>query len=188
MSAPSKAVRRLPPDERRAQLQRAARVVLARVGVERFSLEEVAREAGVAATLPRHYFGSSEDLLVVAVLDVVERGTAPLVQREGDVRQRLREWISVLAANPWIHGIWMHSATVHPDVDAAITDRRRELVERGMGRAWARLSHAERTRGVAWIGACDAVVAEWIADGARDQARLIDALGDISRRLGLSIA
>ena len=187
MSRSSRTARRLPPVERRAQLLQAARVVLARVGVEGFSLEEVAREAGVAATLPRHYFDSSERLLVTALLDVVEQGTAPLVDGDGDVGDRLQQWIAMLSEYPWVHAIWMHSAGVHPEVDAAVRARRRELIERATGHRWSQLSQAERMRGIGWIGACDAIVAEWLADGTRDQRRLVEALENVSARMGLSV-
>ncbi|WP_154734150.1 MULTISPECIES: TetR/AcrR family transcriptional regulator [Solirubrobacterales] len=187
VARPGRAARRLPRAERRAQLLSAARAVLARTGVDGFSLEEVAREAGVAASLPRHYFSSSERLLVVAVLDAVQQATAPLVAAEGDVQERLREWIDVLAADPWIHGIWMHSAGVHPEIDDAVRRRRRELVERAAGRPWSALSRADQLRGLGWIGACDAITAEWVADGAHDGTRLVAALTDVSRRMGLGV-
>ena len=55
--------RRLAPDARRQQILHAARTTLATTGVTGFSLDQVAREAGVAVSLPRHYFGSREGLL-----------------------------------------------------------------------------------------------------------------------------
>src|SRR6476660_168878 len=65
-------VTRMKASERRAQILLAARDVLARDGLDRFSLEEVARQSGVAATLPRHYFGGRDGLLGATVAEVID--------------------------------------------------------------------------------------------------------------------
>ena len=66
-------------DARKAQILHAAQRVRARDGTDRFSLEQVAREAGVALRLPRHYFQSSDGLLAAALIDAAHEITDVLI-------------------------------------------------------------------------------------------------------------
>lgn len=181
--------RRLPREERREQLLTAARAVLARAGVDGFSLEEVAREASVAATLPRHYFRSSDRLLVIAVLQAVEHITEPvLIGERSEIAARMDRYVTALVEHPWGHELWMHSAQAHPEIAAGIRDRRRQLVERAAKREWRRMTQADRLLGLGWLGACDAIIAEWIAEGATDKRALVRLLADVSDRFGVTVA
>jgi AcrR family transcriptional regulator len=54
------------PEDRRAELLRAAVAVIARRGFAAVTLRDVAAEAGVAHGLLRHYFRSREELLAAA--------------------------------------------------------------------------------------------------------------------------
>jgi len=73
-------------DQRRLELARAAWRVIRRDGVERASVREVAREAGLSTGSLRHYFGTQAELLIFAmrnVMEQVERRVAA-VQRPND--------------------------------------------------------------------------------------------------------
>jgi AcrR family transcriptional regulator len=61
----------------RAALIAAAEAVLAETGVDRFSLRETARRAGVSASAPAHHFGDARGLLTaLAATAFVELGDA----------------------------------------------------------------------------------------------------------------
>jgi len=60
-------------DERRRLLAQAVWRVIRREGLERVSVREVAREAGVSMGSLRHYFGSQSELLIFAMRMVIER-------------------------------------------------------------------------------------------------------------------
>jgi AcrR family transcriptional regulator len=60
------APRRMPPDQRRAQLERVALEVAAERGPANLSLDEVAERAGVTRNLLYHYFPRGKQDLVVA--------------------------------------------------------------------------------------------------------------------------
>ena len=184
---PEPGARRLPADKRRAQILDAARVVLARDGVDRFSLEEVAREAGVAATLPRHYFESRDRLLAAAVnaltLDVVE----PLLRPDPalTLAERFRMYIRRISELRWGYAMWLRAQSVHPDVEAAAVDLRRRLTSLSFGRPWEELSTVEQLQGAGWVGYFTAAVAEWIEQESDDPEVLLEALLDGARRLGV---
>jgi AcrR family transcriptional regulator len=55
--------------ERRAQVARAARAVIARDGLEAASVRGVAAEAGSSTTVVTHYFADKQALLIAAVED-----------------------------------------------------------------------------------------------------------------------
>jgi len=61
------------PIERRKRLAQAVWRVVRREGLERASVREVAREAGVSMGSLRHYFGSQSELLIFAMRMVIER-------------------------------------------------------------------------------------------------------------------
>jgi AcrR family transcriptional regulator len=177
--------RRMAPEDRRAQLLGAARSVLARDGLERFSLEDVAREAGVALTLPRHYFESRDGLLVAVLLGVLHELTDPLIAPDPPLPmdQRLRIYIGHLAENTWGHALWLKSANLHPDLDAAARAIRRRLIEASYGRRWEDMTPEEQLKCSGWLGYVNAVVAEWIEQGAEDQEQLLAAILDGAWRL-----
>ena len=60
-------------DQRRRELALAVWRVIRRDGVERASVREVAREAGLSTGSLRHYFGSQTELLTFAMRHVMER-------------------------------------------------------------------------------------------------------------------
>jgi AcrR family transcriptional regulator len=61
------------PDERRRRLAQAVWQVVRRDGLERASVREVAREAGVSMGSLRHYFGTQSELLIFAMRMVMDR-------------------------------------------------------------------------------------------------------------------
>lgn len=73
-------------DQRRLELARAAWRVIRRDGIERASVREVAREAGLSTGSLRHYFGTQSELLIFAMRNVMEQveRRAAAVQRPND--------------------------------------------------------------------------------------------------------
>lgn len=61
------------PVERRRELAQAVWRVVRRDGLDRASVREVAREAGVSMGSLRHYFGSQSELMTFAMRLVIER-------------------------------------------------------------------------------------------------------------------
>ena len=89
-TSPPRARRRLPPEERRAQLLECAMAVFSRRGLGRAAHAEIATEAGVAVSTAFLYFETRE-ALVDAVLDEVERfyvGMAERIHAQTDVSAR----------------------------------------------------------------------------------------------------
>jgi AcrR family transcriptional regulator len=187
MATNEQTIKRMSADQRRAHILRAARAVLARDGVDRFSLEEVAREAGVAATLPRHYFESRDRLLAAAMNELTLEVVEPLVRPDPalTLAERFRIYVRQINEVRWGHSIWIRAASVDPDVGAAAGDLRRRMVSLSFGRPWEELSPAEQLRGAGWTGYFTAAVAEWIEQQSDDQEVLIDALLDGARRFGV---
>lgn len=75
--------------ERRRDLAQAVWRVVRRDGLDRASVREVAREAGVSMGSLRHYFGSQSELLIFAMRMVIERIEERLavLERPGDPRR-----------------------------------------------------------------------------------------------------
>lgn len=86
------------PVERRKLLAQAVWRVVRREGLERASVREVAREAGVSMGSLRHYFGSQSELLIFAmrmVIDRIEDRVAAL-QQSDDPRQAAEQVLAEL--------------------------------------------------------------------------------------------
>jgi TetR/AcrR family fatty acid metabolism transcriptional regulator len=80
-------------EQRRRAILQAARLVFARKGFEPSTLEEVAREAGLAKGTLYLYFKDKEDLYFQTMVDLLERALAEIGARAeapGDALGRLR--------------------------------------------------------------------------------------------------
>jgi len=164
--------RRLAPDERRAEILKASTRLLEREGLEGFSLEAVAREARVALSLPRHYFGGYRDLLKAATEDLLEEVETTLLSREVStpLAQRFAAYLDLLRKNPWGHQVWMRSAEIHPEVEAIVRNARRRMSESMYRKPWREMTKREQLDARGRIGYVEALVAEWLErrNGDRD--------------------
>jgi AcrR family transcriptional regulator len=185
IGSPTVPARRLPAAERRIQILEAAKRVLDRDGPIRFSLEDVARDAGVATTLPRHYFGSRDALLVETLKALIRDTFEPLVRRDPALAldDRLRLYIRQIDQARSVHTLWLGAEFLHPEVEQVAEDLRRDLISLSFGPG--ELSTAEHVRGAGWIGFVGASVAEWIARESRDESLLLEILLEGARRFGV---
>lgn len=176
--AAAKITKRLPPGERKVQILNATLRLLATNGLQGFSLEAAAREAGVAASLPRHYFGGTSGLLKAATEDVLEQVQQILWHPPPNERLevRLARYLDILAEHPWGHDVWMRAAEIHEDVAAIVRHSRRRMVETIFGRDWRTLSHREQIDGRGHIGHIETIVSDWIERGMSDSATVVDVL------------
>ena len=170
--------RRLAHHERKAEILQAATALLEREGLRGFSLEAVARDAGVALSLPRHYFGSSRDLLKAATEDLLKKVETILLSREVklSLRARFAAYLDLLAGDPWGHEVWMRSSDIHPEVDAIVRQARRRMSEAMYRRHWHELSEREQFDARGRIGYIEALVTDWLERGADDRDVVVDLI------------
>jgi AcrR family transcriptional regulator len=170
--------RRLSPEVRSAEILDAAKRLLDRVGARGFSLEAVAREARVAASLPRHYFGSSVELLGAATVEVLKEVERALRAREGDptLADRFSAYLDVIRRHPWGHSVWMRSAEIHPSIDALVRKARNRMGEAVFKRPWSALTRKEQIHARGWVGFVEAVVSDWIERGFTERELVLEVL------------
>ncbi|WP_185266618.1 TetR/AcrR family transcriptional regulator [Halopseudomonas xiamenensis] len=178
MDKKSAATRRLSPEARKAQILKTARRILSQSGLNGFSLEAVAREAGVAATLPRYYFGSTDDLLRAATQDIMGEVEKVLLGNgsKEPMRNRFSSYLQIMKDAPWGHEVWMRASELHADLDSLVQSSRRHMVESMYGRPWSELDLLERLDGRGRIGYIEAVVSQWIEQGMGDVELVADIL------------
>jgi len=170
--------RRLHPDARKSEILRASLRLLARVGPSGFSLEAVAREAGVAASLPRHYFGGTYDLLKAATEDVLKEVEHVLLSPGIGLTpaDRFSSYLDILVRAPWGHEVWTRAPQLHPSLDAIVQKARRRMAESFYGRPWKLLSKEEKILGRGHVGYIEAIVSQWIEQGMRERKLYVDML------------
>ena len=121
--------RRLPPEQRRAQLLDAANDLFAERGYEEVSVEDIARAAGVQRGLVHHYFGGRTDVYL-ALLERLDAGRdEPLRRPEGrSARARVADSVS-----RWL--VWTEAhrstylGTIAPGDDIADPEVRRVVAD-----------------------------------------------------------
>lgn len=179
---PTRIQKRIDPAQRKALLLQAAQQVLQREGLGSFSLEAVAREARVAATLPRYYFGSTTGLLKASTAQLLQQVELILMGRDpsATLSSRYTAYLQVLRKHPWGHDVWMRAAYLHVDFDAMISGARVRFSEILYRKPWEDLSYAEKIQALGRIGYIEAVVQTWIALGMVNTEETVDALVKIS--------
>ena len=118
--------RRKGGDMRQAILQAACRAIVER-GVDRVRMSDIARAAGVSATLPHYYFKTRSELLQ-RTFEYAEERMARLEQRVSagrPPRERLERMLLVyFDADPQVFEIWMlaREMTTHAIREPALRD------------------------------------------------------------------
>lgn len=170
--------KRLPPAARSAEILNAAKQLLGRGGVRNFSLEAVAREAGVAASLPRHYFGSSTELLVTAIVDLIKEVEHEFRTPSADMslRDRLSAYLDIIEKAPWGHLIWIGSADIDPAIDELVKKSRLRLGEAIYQRHWNSMTHLQQIYVLGSVGFIEAVVSNWIEQDFKERQLVLDIL------------
>lgn len=170
--------KRLAPDERKAKILQAAIRLLKEKGLVGFSLEAVAREAGVALSLPRHYFGGYRDLLKAATEDLLKEVEATLLNREPkrQLVDRFAAYLELLSRNPWGHQVWVRSAEIHADVDAVVRKARRHMAEGMYRKPWRSLSKREQLDARGRIGYVESLVSDWLERGKGDRDIVVELI------------
>jgi AcrR family transcriptional regulator len=170
---------RLPPDERRAQVLDAARVVFARDGFAGASAAAVAREAGVTRGLVHHYFGSRRELFLGVLEELAERLPAAIrtdldglpleevIRINGnallDAVERDRDaWVALLGA-----------AGADPDVERILDRARDRTIDKMLVNQGAAVGDSKELRLMlrVFLGAAEATLVEWTMRGRATRAQ-----------------
>ena len=116
----------------RAALLKAAFQLVAKVGMEGFTLREVARRAGVSHNAPYRHFKSREDLVAALATEGLRQLFAALQKAVGDtadpvvrIRAAARVYLHFAIQNPSRFHVMFHSPIewrAHPEYTAAYTD------------------------------------------------------------------
>ncbi|WP_341238127.1 TetR/AcrR family transcriptional regulator [uncultured Limnobacter sp.] len=169
--------RRLSPEKRKAEILQAAHRLLVREGLSGFSLDAVAREAGVANSLPRHYFGTYGELLACCAENMLERVIDALVAHpEIPLRSKFERYLDVLASAPWGHQLWMTRGFGHPEVAELALPARRAIMEAIAGRSFNKLSPLQILRISGLLGYVERIVEDWIIGGMVNREMVLDVL------------
>ena len=179
--------RRLAPDDRRDHILAAARTTLASTGMAGFSIEQVAREAGIASSLPRHYFGSRDGLLEAVARQIIEEVLAILGAPRGTttLTERIDGYLQILRREPWVHRIWLHAAERPDELHDLVLASRRSLAELSFDVRWDDLEPREQLGLIGWASYFEGVISGWIELGVDDTRPVVQALADAARRLGV---
>jgi AcrR family transcriptional regulator len=134
----TKAAKRLPPEQRRAQLARAALAVAAEQGHAGLSLDDVAQRAGVTRNLLYHYFPRGRLDVFLAALelagdeltgDFIVDPRQPLGERLAANTERAIEHAE-RASDAWL--VWGHARSAAEPEIHAVRDRYRDEIVTGM--------------------------------------------------------
>ena len=130
--------RRLPPEQRRAQLADAALALAARQGQAGLSLDDVAERAGVTRNLLYHYFPRGRlDVFLAALTragdtltgDFIVDPSRPLAERLAANTDRALEHAEQ-GSDAWL--VWSHARSAAEPEIQAVLDRYRDAVVTGM--------------------------------------------------------
>lgn len=175
---PDGAAKRLSPEARAAEILKAAKRLLDREGVRGFSLEAVAREAGVAASLPRHYFGGTVELLSTSTIDVLKEVEQALRARNTGVslEERFTTYLDLIERHPWGHSVWMRSSEIHPTIETLVRKARNRMGEAIYHKPWNSLTRKEQIHARGCVGFVEAVVSDWVERDFADRKLVLEAL------------
>ncbi len=193
--AVAKRTRRTQSERREEAEQRmleAATALIAERGFGRFVLGDVGTRAGYSATLPVHYFGTKEDLLVatarhvISTYDVVLRGKLGDADGTRAMRIILRSYLQQALEHPTERralAIILAEAATNPLLQAgiaALTRRGAQEFAKFIRQAQARAEvavdvNAERV-GMVMIASLRGLVALWLVDPTIDLRSLGEQL------------
>lgn len=173
------------PGLRREQLLNASAAYVASHGVD-FSMDDIAREAGVSPPLMRHYFGNRDGLLTA----LVEQGIEQIMEiltgpHHGDLNARLYAYLEFVRARPWAHRLWMAAGTHEETLSPRVAAARTHLKQAAFGGRWDQDDLDQRFRASAWIAVVEKSVDEWLLEQDEPAKKVAHRLVDIAGRLGI---
>jgi len=179
---------RLEPDERRAQILRAARELFAHRQYASVSMEEIALAAGVRRGLVNHYFGAKRDLFIEVVRGMFatfgdafpgsdggsgEGGGSGGTPIDEVVADHVRRWLAVVEgdAETWFAILGAEGFGRDPDVEHLV-DRARDAMVAGIVDVLGQPPSDElRTVLRAYSGLAEIVTREWLRRHSLDRAQ-----------------
>ncbi len=171
----SLAKKRLSPDKRKAEIIDASIRLLSREGLDGYSLEAVAREARVAMTLPRHYFGGYRELLKASTESLLSDVERTLLGHEKSMSLvvRFSSYLELLYRNPWGHEVWMKSYEIHPDLHMTVNAVRMSMAQSIYRKKWDEMDVREKIDARGRIGYIETIVSEWLINKRSDREIIV---------------
>ena len=174
--------RRLGPDERRAEIVRAADCVLAGRDPSTVTFEEIAAKAGVSRALVYNYFGDRGGLLAAVYRTAFEGLDAELssaLAEDLPPRERVHRVVggfiafAKTRATGWA-SLYTLAGSQHPAVAAARSERYARLAADWGGGPKGRLVAA------GLLGLLESSVIDWIAQPGLEREQLVELLEDLA--------
>jgi AcrR family transcriptional regulator len=165
---------RLEHDERRAQILACARRLFSERHYGAVSLEEIAREAGVARGLLHHYFGAKRGLYVEVVRsmvtppsDLFDSDATAGADRDEVLAEAVDRYLDAVRSNreTWLATVGAQGFGRDAEVEAVLEEAREDTAERVI--ALVRPSGGRPTRELralirAYAGFAEAATVEWL--------------------------
>lgn len=189
-----KRAKRLAPSERRAQILAVATEIFRERPYGEVSLDDIAREAGIARGLINHHFGTKRDLYVEVVRRIMSVPELPVPEyvHGQTLRQRLDlavgTWLDAIERN---RDIWLDSVQTSGMGDpqiAEITEDARETAARraaqimGLGPV-EQLSPERMGMLRAWEALAEASVRQWLEYGRLTRRQVHDLVVETAVRM-----
>jgi AcrR family transcriptional regulator len=181
--------RRLPRDERRAQLVELGVELLRTRSLDQLALEDVAAAAGISRALPFHYFPTRRDFLLAVVeasagglLDAVDADPSlPPLER---LHAGLEGYIDYIAQNPAAYIALMRGAAGADNALVAVFDRTRDaIVDRILAGLEATDERLLRLAIRGWVGMVEEAAVSWLRDHPVDRDDLLWLLDEALVRI-----
>lgn len=173
------------PSRRREQLLDASAAYVTSHGVD-FSMDDIAREAGISPPLMRHYFGNRDGLLTALMKQGIEQIMDILIgPHHADLEARLDAYLEFVRERPWAHRLWMAAATHDEALSPLVGTARMQLRQAAFGPEWDDDDLDQRFRASAWIAVVEKTVDEWLVEQGEPAASIAHRLVDVASRLGI---
>lgn len=121
----SKNRRRLPPSVRRELIQHAATRVFAKCGYDAATMQDIAREAGVVASVLYDHYPSKRELYVGLIEEhgqkLVERTvrTSGNVSPQAELKRQINDFFHIIETDPFVWRMLFRDAPADPTTAAA---------------------------------------------------------------------
>lgn len=177
--------RRLPVEERRRELLAFGQTLFAEHPADAFSMDEIARRAGVSKSLLYHYFGGRRGFYVATIEEIARRLREAITPEEGlgfeqSFPRALARFLDFVSDNDAAYRAFIRGGIgMDPEVSAIVENLRRTAMQLVLGELGVtKPSPSVHVATYGWVCFAENAALEWLEQGAPDRAAMLTILVD----------